>query len=164
MYRSPVGAVIMADQTTPAKSTVVVVPGSFSPSILYSDIIDQLSAHGYEAVAVNLPSVGRRNKAPPATMTDDANHIRSVTIELADQGKEIVLVMHSYGGIAGTESAKGLARSDREAEGKIGGIISLVYLTAIIPRIGSPFLIGPLPDYAHVIVSHQLFMLIQEPF
>ncbi|RFU24005.1 hypothetical protein B7463_g12330, partial [Scytalidium lignicola] len=59
-------------------------------------------------------------------------HIQKTTSELVAQGKEVVLVMHSYGGIPGTESAKGLLKKDRAAEQKAGGIVSLVYIASFL--------------------------------
>lgn len=44
----------------------------------------------------------------------------------------MILVLHSYGGISGTESAKGLLKKDREAELKKGGINSIVYVAAFL--------------------------------
>jgi hypothetical protein len=41
-----------------------------------------------------------------------------VTTVLADDSKEILLVMHSYGGLPGSQSCEGLAKSERERQGK----------------------------------------------
>ena len=142
--------------TSHSKPTVVIVPGSFSIPSFYSTIIDQLSAHGYEAVTIDLPSVGRHNGAEAATLADDAAHIQSVTTKLADEGKDIMLVSHSYGGFAASESARGLAKADREAAGKKGSISRLFYMTAFMPEVGASLrsLMGDLlPDYIHVHVS-----------
>ena len=139
-----------------SKPAVVIVPGAFSPPTLYSTIVDQLTAYGYEARTISLPSVGRRTGRPAATMADDAAHIQSVTSKLAGEGKDIVLVMHSYGGVAGSESARGLAKADREAAGKTGGISRLVYLSSLILPVGKSvrMLSGQTkPDYVHVDVS-----------
>lgn len=138
------------------KPTVVIVPGSFSPPSFYAEIINQLSGHGYKAVTIDLPSVGRHEGAPAATLADDAAHIQSVTSKLADEGEDFMLVSHSYGGFAASESAKGLAKADREAAGKKGGISRLFYITAFMPEVGASLrsLMGDLlPDYIHVHVS-----------
>ncbi|KAL2849325.1 hypothetical protein BJX68DRAFT_267177 [Aspergillus pseudodeflectus] len=63
-------------------------------------------------------------------MNDDATAIRAVTTKLADEGHQVVLVMHSYGGIPGTESAEELGCEFRQNAGKPGGSIALVYLAA----------------------------------
>ena len=40
--------------------------------------------------------------------------------------------MHSYAGIPGAAAATGLARSQRVKEGKLGGIIGLVFIAAFL--------------------------------
>jgi hypothetical protein len=69
-------------------------------------------------------------------MNDDATAIRAVTANLADEGHQVVLVMHSYGGIPGTESAEELGCEFRQNAGKPGGSIALVYLSRILPHEG----------------------------
>lgn len=69
-------------------------------------------------------------------MADDATAIQKVTSKLADDGHQIILVMHSYGGIPGTESAKGLSWEIRRAEGQPGGIVALVYVSAYLIKEG----------------------------
>ena len=84
------------------KPTIVVVPGSLSPPYFYNTFVSQLTAHKCDIVVADLPSVGGKTTA---TMTDNAQVIQAVTSKVADEGKDIVLIMHSYGGVPGTESA-----------------------------------------------------------
>jgi pimeloyl-ACP methyl ester carboxylesterase len=106
----------------------------------YNHVRSLLEAKGYPTVGVPLPSVGST-----ATMADDAVAIHAVTAHLVAEGKRVVLVMHSYGGIPGTESARGLAWRKRTAfgggnegkggdklSGSEGGIVALVYLAAYL--------------------------------
>ncbi|RMZ79010.1 hypothetical protein DV737_g3647, partial [Chaetothyriales sp. CBS 132003] len=73
----------------------------------------------------------------PATMYDDAAAIASKITSLADdEGKDVVLVMSSYGGFPGTEAAYGLSKATRAKNGLKGGIIALVYLAAFLPTVG----------------------------
>jgi pimeloyl-ACP methyl ester carboxylesterase len=137
------------------KPTIVIVPGSFSPTYFYDTFVSPLSAHNYDVQVVSLPSVGGKTAT---TMIDDATAIQAVTTKIADQGKDIVLVMHSYGGIPGTESAHGLAKKEREASGKKGGIVALLYVVALLVRpgksLGSTLGEGTgVPDYVKVDVS-----------
>ena len=88
---------------------------------------------------VHFPSIGRRDPLPPATMADDAAYTSAIAGRLADAGKSIVMVTHSYGGIVGTESTKSLAKTEREVAGKVGGIIRLLYITSLVPRVGESF-------------------------
>jgi hypothetical protein len=118
-----------------AKPTIVIVPGAFTAEFMYTTLIDKLRGHGYETTFIsNLTTIWKEG-APP-TMFDDAAQIHSRCEKLADDGKDIVLMMHSYGGIPGTESARGLGKKDRQAAGQPGGIVSLVYCSALIAKEG----------------------------
>lgn len=68
--------------------------------------------------------------------------------KLADEGKNIVLVPHSYGGVPTTESTKGLSRAERQAQGKPGGIVRLAYMTCLVPAMGMPAaaVLGEVPE------------------
>lgn len=135
------------------KPTILLVPGSFSKPSFYFPLQDELNALGLEVVIVPLLSAGKRDPLPPATMEDDATQIHSKAAELIAQGKEIILLMHSYGGVPGTESTKGLLQKDLKEQGKPGGIIRLVYLSALLPLVGEAAaenLSGSLPDYVHM--------------
>lgn len=132
------------------KPAIVVVPGSFSPAYFYSDVVDKLRESGYETVVENLPSASRVPPEEAATMAEDAALFHDLIAKLADQGKDVVLVTHSYGGVVGTEASKGLSKSERRKNGKEGGLIRLVYLTAVVPTLGNSLadLMGTLiPSY-----------------
>jgi len=130
-----------APTTSHVKPTIVIVPGSFSPPSLYRSIVDDLESAGYEATTIYLPTVGDANKTVGVTLADDATAIKSVLTRLIDEeGKDVILVTHSYGGIAGAEGAKGFAQAVRQADQKKGGIIHMVYATALIAREGESLL------------------------
>ncbi|KAJ7645036.1 Alpha/beta hydrolase fold-1, partial [Mycena polygramma] len=117
------------------KPTIIIIPASFSPlSVFYTPVIADLETHGYTVHGIELETVGRREKAP--SMYDDAAKVASLTSRLADEGKDVVLVAHSYGGLVACESAKGLAKSVREKEGKKGGIVRIILVSAVVPREG----------------------------
>jgi surfactin synthase thioesterase subunit len=120
--------------TTPA---VVIVPGSFAPAKMYNGIASKFQSAGFDTVeVVELPSVGREGKHHPPTLAEDTAHIATVVEKLADAGKDVVIVPHSYGGIPASESVKGLTKEERTAQGKKGGIIGLVYTTSVVPAEG----------------------------
>lgn len=78
--------------------------------------------------------------------------------------------MHSYGGIPATESANGLAKKDREAAGKNGGMVALLYVAALLVQpgmsLGSTLGAGSgIPDYVKVDVSfHFSLYPLRNPF
>jgi hypothetical protein len=87
-----------------------------------------------------MPSVGFKNLGS-IDCTEDANNLRDhVIMPVLDGGKDLVLVVHSYGGLVGSAASKGLSKSEREAEGKEGGIVGLVWIAAFIPKEGDSLL------------------------
>jgi pimeloyl-ACP methyl ester carboxylesterase len=120
--------------STPTKPTIIVIPGSFSLLSPYATVISGLESHGYPVHGIELETVGRRDKAPG--MYDDAAKVAKLALQLADAGKDVVLVAHSYGGLVACEAAKGLAQSVREKEGKQGGIVRIVFVASVVPREG----------------------------
>jgi pimeloyl-ACP methyl ester carboxylesterase len=139
-----------------SKPVIVLVPGSFAKAYFYSGVADKLSEYGYETDTVELPSCGRRDPAPAATMADDAAAIQSVTRKYIDQGKTVLVCTHSYGGIPGTESIKGLATTTRKSNGLKGGVSRIVYVTSVVVPVGQSIKDGMgdnLPDYLIVDVS-----------
>ncbi|KAJ6470527.1 Alpha/beta hydrolase fold-1 [Mycena sanguinolenta] len=120
------------------RPTIIIIPASFSPLSLYAAVISNLQSHGYSVHGVELETVGRRDKAP--SMYDDAAVVASITSKLAEEGKDVVLVAHSYGGVVACEASKGLAKCVREKEGKEGGIVRIVFVTAVVPAEGQPVL------------------------
>ena len=119
------------------ETAFVLVPGSFSPASFYHKVTDILKSKGYNGVyETELMSAGER-KEGPATLIDDAEHIRATIIKLADQGKDVVLAMNSYAGFPGSEAAKGVGKPERQAAGKSGGLIALVYIASFLPPVGA---------------------------
>jgi hypothetical protein len=57
-------------------------------------------------------------------------------LPLLDSGTDILLVLHSYGGLPGAAAAKGLSKVEREKEGKQGGVVGLAFITALVAREG----------------------------
>jgi hypothetical protein len=58
-----------------------------------------------------------------------------VTVKLAGEGKDIVVAMHSYGGIPGTESAKCLAKADRQDCSAAVRVIMVLVLCVLITKV-----------------------------
>ena len=58
---------------------------------------------------------------------EDIKHVSHAVEQLADQGQEVLIVVHSRGGLVGSDAAKGLSIADRAKEGKQGGVVGMVY-------------------------------------
>ena len=117
-----------------SKPTIVLVPGAWHPPDLYAPMTDLLVAEGYEYIGISLVSVS----ADPAleNWDPDVELIHKIVLGVLDQGKDVVLAVHSYGGLVGSEAMKGLGKKQRESEGKKGGVVHLVYICAFFLELG----------------------------
>ncbi|KAK0625398.1 Alpha/beta hydrolase fold-1 [Bombardia bombarda] len=122
---------------------ILIVPGSFTYPDLYNPITDPITARGYEIKTIALRSAGpapgqprENNSSSPPTLYDDAAYISAEIEKLADQGKHVILIGHSYGGAAASESVRGLRLDERRKQGKPGGIARLAYITSLVPAVG----------------------------
>ena len=122
-----------------AKPSILFFPGSFVLVSVYQPIFDAVSAAGYEITGIHPPSIGpgsRQGRDGPApSMHDDAAVVAAKVEKLADQGKDVILIAHSYGGVPASQSTKGLSKQERSAQGKPGGVVRLAYMTAVIPAL-----------------------------
>ena len=127
------------------KPTILIVPGGFTLPELYSDVTTHVASEGYSVQALHLPSVGYKTNVP-GTMQDDAAFIASEISKHANEGKDVVLIAHSYGGLPATESTKGLSKVDRRRQGNSGGLVRLAYISSIILPVGESDASVIMPD------------------
>ncbi|PGH30940.1 hypothetical protein GX50_06297 [[Emmonsia] crescens] len=125
------------------KPSIIFLPGAWNGPEYFGDVTTQLNERGYEVHALHLLTAGLDPKSTPS---DDIALVQKTTQALADEGKDVILVMHSYGGFVGSESAKGLLKKDRLAQSKAGGIVHLVYLAGL-PGIEGEILVENVPEW-----------------
>lgn len=153
-----------------SKRSLLLIPGAFAVPDLYDSLVNAVAAKGYEIKALHMPSVapatGPKEGEPP-TMYDDAAFIAKEAERLADEGKDVIIMTHSYGGVPGTESVRGLSKTERQKQGKKGGIVRLAYMTSLVLAVGdsatsaqgdikeqAPFTLDVRPPPHHPIQSH----------
>ncbi|KAI9878590.1 MAG: hypothetical protein M1823_006940, partial [Watsoniomyces obsoletus] len=109
-----------------SKPSIVFVPGSYVLLPVYQPLFDAASKAGYEIKGIHPPTVGPSSRqggdGPAPSMYDDAAVIAQEVEKLADQGKDVILMGHSYAGLPMSQSTKGLGKEERKAQGKPGGI------------------------------------------
>lgn len=110
----------------------VVVPGAWHQPEAYEKLAHVLRNLGHSAVAPRLPSC-EAPEPEKATCSGDAEAVRRQILESIDTvDKDIVVVAHSYGGIPAGGATYGLGKIARAKEGKIGGVVGLVYVSGFI--------------------------------
>lgn len=117
-----------------SKPTILLVGGAWHTADYLKPLATMLEAAGYPAIALGLPSVGADPSKPD--FRDDVAIIHSTVSELISEGKQVVAVMHSYGGIAGTEALQGF--DDMSKKGA-GAILGLMYIATMLPKEGDSF-------------------------
>lgn len=128
--------------------SLVFVPGAWHCAETWTKLTSILETqHKFKCVAVSLPST---KSDPAATLLDDIEATRSAITEETGQGNDVVVVVHSYGGIPGQSAVKGLAKAksespDLHSSGRIqksGHVIGLVIIASGFPVSGKSFLDG----------------------
>jgi pimeloyl-ACP methyl ester carboxylesterase len=115
--------------TAMMRPTIVIVHGYAHTPLTFTKFINLLQSCGYETNAPFLPScTGMR--PPNNSFKDDTQLVRRLLQILVDQGKTIIMVLHSYGGIVGCEALQGLDINTRRKQGKSGGIAHLIGIAA----------------------------------
>lgn len=115
--------------------SIVIVPGSFSGPEHYQALVPLLDKD-YEVIVGTLQSADREPPRKAATMHEDAAYFRGIIEALASQGKDVIIIGHSYGGSVANESVQGVTKPEREARGLKGGVVKIVYLATRIREIG----------------------------
>ena len=116
------------------KPTIVFVPGAWHTSACYSAVASILEAAVYTTKMVDLKSVGGE---PIPGFEPDVEVIRSAMESACDADQDVVLFMHSYSGVPGSEAVKNLDKASRRKGGKKGGVVHLVYCAAFVLPVGA---------------------------
>lgn len=124
----------------PDLPTIVLVPGAWHSPVHYNLLFSQLKLSGYPIISGRLPSCSSP-KPQIETVAGDADYIReALLLPQINAGKDVVLVMHSYGGCPGSAAAAGLNKAARRVAGKQGGILGLIFMCGFIAHEGESLL------------------------
>lgn len=116
------------------KPTVVIIPGAWQLPASFDTLVSQLKESNIPAEFVPLASVGG-TELPLKGLPDDVAAVRNTLKRLAEEGKDVVLLCHSYGGVVGSCAVEGFDATSRAREGKTGGVVLTVYMAAfMIPK------------------------------
>ena len=110
------------------KPTLILIHGAFHGSECWHLVKPKLEALSYKVVTVSLATVGRDN--PGATYLDDVAAIHKVILPILDEGKDVIIIAHSWGGIPGVASVEGHSIAERAAKGTKGGIKAIMLIAS----------------------------------
>ncbi|KAF2730566.1 alpha/beta-hydrolase [Polyplosphaeria fusca] len=129
------------------RPTIVLLHGGWHKPAHYSKLISALKNEGYEVHSPSLPSMNG-SRPPNADLTTDTQLVRGYIESLVEAGRTVLVLMHSYGGVVGTNALYGLGRETRSKQGKAGGIAHLIYMCAYALPEGE-CLISKVKDMGH---------------
>lgn len=147
--------------------TIIIVPGIFHVAWHMNLLVTELCTLGFETQVLDLPTV---NASPePDCYERDVATIKTAIANQVNANKDVILLMHSYGGIPGTEAACGFGTSTANTGKPQGVVRKLIYLTALmfkedtnILSVPYPWPIVAKPDeqvYPHHPTTHQASLL-----
>ncbi|TVY22022.1 hypothetical protein LARI1_G000089, partial [Lachnellula arida] len=119
---------------TMSKPIFLCIPGASHSPRVYEPLKAALLCYGYTVVPLGLPSVG--GNPPTYDFTEDVAVIRNMATHLVESGNDVIVVMHSYGGLPGGEALQGLGKREREQRGLRGGVIRLVFIMSWMAKEG----------------------------
>jgi len=114
-----------------SKPTVVIVPGAWQKPVVWDGFRATLDKAGYESTHVALPTTGGV-ETPLAGLAEDVAAVRDVLKPLVGQGKDVVILCHSSGGVVSSNAVEGFDSASRKAEGEAGGVVRVVFLAAFM--------------------------------
>ena len=119
-----------------AKPTVVIVPRAWYTPASYADLTALLQRADYPVRCKKLPSTDADMPSTQTVATDAAFLREQLLLPLIQDGADILLILHSYGGCPGSAAAKGLSKQECSSSGLHGGIVRLAYIAAFLAKEG----------------------------
>lgn len=110
----------------PKRPVLVFVAGALHGPETWEKVIPKLEAHNYKCHATTHPTLS----SPSATLADDVQEVRDVILSETTQGNnDVVVIVHSYGGLVGASAIKGLTKSNTlgtdNAQGHVIGLFMI---------------------------------------
>ena len=137
----------------------VIVGGVSHTPAFFDTLIRELNALGYVSKAVAYPTIGDTNFG--TGQKDEVKAIQDTIEYFVDaQNKDVVLLLHSYGGWPGSRAVKGYDKESRDKQGKKYGIREIVFLAAFLLPDNAPMAkYSHLPPWISVKVSAPKILL-----
>ncbi|KAE8440901.1 hypothetical protein EG329_006322 [Mollisiaceae sp. DMI_Dod_QoI] len=125
------------------KPTLVFVPGAWHSASTWDKVTSLLETYEYKCISVPLPSTF---SDPSATFYADMKAVRDAIEGETTQGRDVVVVVHSYGGLVGVSAIKGLTVTKEETststKDQSGHVIGVIMMATGFAITGMSFLDG----------------------
>lgn len=135
--------------------TVLFIHGSWHNPNHFKAIRTLFESAGFPT---ECPAQATINAKPHTTLTlqDDVQVIQATLSKLIEDSRDVIVVMHSYGGVLGSEAIhEKFSKKARQEKGLAGGVTQLLYMAAFILPLGASITttFGQLPPFIKLEVS-----------
>ncbi|KAF2260579.1 hypothetical protein CC78DRAFT_589575 [Lojkania enalia] len=110
--------------------TIVFFAGAFSDPSCFDALSGYLQKVGYPTTYAYVQFLNPSDPTSIETAKDAEDARNKFLIPLLDEGQDVIIFVHSYGGVVGGQAAAGLSKSSREGQSR--GVVGLVYLVGNI--------------------------------
>ncbi|KAH8900769.1 alpha/beta-hydrolase [Thozetella sp. PMI_491] len=118
--------------------TIVLCSGAWPLLEFFDPLIKAFELKNQKAICKITPSYPNYSPEDPPKINPDSEYLRNSVLEpLLQEGKDIVLFAHSYGGIYAPASVEGMSKKERQAKGLEGGIIGIILNAAFVASKGT---------------------------
>ena len=114
------------------KPTVVIMPGTWHLPTAYNRLKTHLESTGYSVLIQRYPSLDSPDPTNATCGVDVEAARKQILLLIEEDGQDVIIICHSYGGIVGAGAAHGLSKSTRQAKGNPEGVLGLVFITAFV--------------------------------
>lgn len=112
--------------------TLLFIHGAWHSRDCWSKVIPPLEKHGYRCLAPQVEFCG--TETPVASLAGSINQIQSIITDETRNGRNVVLINHSFGGAAGCSAVKGFTEKDpSRLDNNSGRVIGIIQLCAFMP-------------------------------
>jgi len=124
---------------TTNKPTILLVHGGWHTPAHFVPFRALLQKAGYPS---RCPTLACVEAEPPVGLMEDAQVVRDELEQLVvEEEKDVIVIGHSYGGLVVTQGVDAeFSRKSRQASGKKGGVLHLIYVCALIVPVGESVL------------------------
>lgn len=149
------------------RPTVLFIHGNWHTPAHFAPVRYVFQQAGYP---ISCPALSNTQSDISLGLFEDARVIEDeLTRLIEEEGKDVVVIGHSYGGVIATQAGKQkFSKKERQKNGKAGGILRLMYMCAFLVAEGESLLNGmgirdgePMPPFltvdVRILTSHSLY-------
>ena len=148
-----------------SKPTFVFAHGAWHSGSCWTRVAQTLETHGYQCVALDLPGVRRYSADAPVDARKDAETIREAIMTQLDNGKDVIVACHSWGGLPTAGAVRDLDPAAKKAAGFTNSVVGLAAITSFIILEGQSFATakGPFADEESLGRAEGLWAVCKDP-